>query len=259
MTPRPLTTLLLLAVAVSVAAGRNSPSSTGPPPDALALARRTDQALKGRTQHARVALTVRTPEWQRTLEMESWYINPGRTFIRITAPAKEAGTATLRLGNDMWNYLPQVERIIRIPPSLMLQPWMGSDFTNDDLVKESSLVDDYTHRIEGERDVSGDRCYRLVATAKPDAPVVWGRLVVWVRTSDALPRREEYYDEHGALRKVLAFDDVREAGDRPYPMRWTMTPEARPGHESVLVFDAIDFDRALPARVFTQQNLKTVR
>jgi outer membrane lipoprotein-sorting protein len=256
MNARPLLCLLLFTAFASAPIVAELPA---PAADGLALARRTDRALKGRTQHARLAMSVKTPDWQRTLEMESWYVNPGRTFIRVTAPAKEAGTATLRIGNDMWNYLPQVERIIRIPPSLMMQPWMGSDFSNDDLVKESSLVDDYTHVISGERDVSGDRCSQLVATAKPGAPVVWGRLVVWVRTSDALPRRQEYYDEHGSLRKVLAFDDIRDAGGRPYPMRWTMTPVDKPGHESALVFHSVDFDGAIPERIFTQQNLKSLR
>ena len=188
--------------------------------------------------------------------MESWYANPDRTFIRITAPAKEAGTATLRLGQNMWNYLPQVERVIKIPPSLMLQPWMGSDFSNDDLVKESSLVTDYTHEVTGEETVGGDRCYRLVATPTPDAPVVWSRLVLWIRVSDYVPRREEYYGENGDLRKVLSFDEVARAGDRPYPMRWTMTSITKPGHETVLAFHAIEFDRPIPDRIFTQQNLK---
>ena len=229
-----------------------------PLPDPTTLARRADQALRGRTQHARLSMTVITPDWQRTLEVESWYVSPGRTFIRITAPAKEAGTATLRLGSDMWNYLPQVERAIKLPPSLMLEPWMGSDFSNDDLVKESSLVDDYTHRIDGEQEVAGDSCYKLVATPKPGAPVVWGRLVVWVRTSDAVPRKEEYYDERGTLRKTLAFDEVRDVGDRPYPMRWTMTSVAKPGHQSVLAFHSIVFDGPIPDRIFTQQNLKRV-
>ncbi len=193
-------------------------------------------------------MTVHTPDWERTLEMETRYENPGRTFIRITAPAKEAGTATLRLGNDMWNYLPQVERVIKVPPSLMLEPWMGSDFSNDDLVKESSLVTDYTHQLGGEQQVGGDDCYKLLATPKPGAPVVWGRLVVWVRTSDALPRKEEYDDERGALSKALAFEDIRQAGDRQYPMRWTMTSIAKQGHQSVLIFHSITFDQPIMDR-----------
>jgi outer membrane lipoprotein-sorting protein len=225
-------------------------------PNAHALVQKTDRALRGRTQHCKASMTVQTPDWKRTVEMEYWSINPDKTFILITAPAKEEGTSTLRLGTNMWNYLPQVERIIKIPPSLMLQSWMGSDFTNDDLVKESSLVNDYTHEITGEITVAGDACWRVVSHPKPDAPVVWGKLVVLIRKSDALPRKEEYYDEKGQLQKSLNFSDFQRAGDRDYPMRWQMVSVTKPGHETTLVYHSLVFDRAIPGRVFTQQNMK---
>jgi outer membrane lipoprotein-sorting protein len=242
-----------LAAALVLALGLRA---AGAPPDALVIARRSDQALRGKTQHGRVSMTVRTPDWTRTVDMESWFANPDRTFIRITGPAKEAGTATLRLGQNMWNYLPQVERVIKIPPSLMLQPWMGSDFTNDDLVKESSLVNDYTHEIVGEATEGGDACWRVVAHPKPDAAVVWGKLVLLIRKSDALPRKEEYYDEKGRLQKSLSFSDFRRLGDRDYPMRWHMVSVTKPGHETTLLYHSLVFDRPIPGRVFTQQNMK---
>jgi outer membrane lipoprotein-sorting protein len=225
-------------------------------PDAHELIRRTDQALRGKTQHGKASMTVRTPDWERTLEMEYWSVNPDKTFILITAPAKEEGTSTLRLGTNMWNYLPQVERVIKIPPSLMLQSWMGSDFTNDDLVKESSLVNDYTHEIVGETTEGGDACWRVVAHPKPDAAVVWGRLVLTIRKSDALARKEEYYDERGRLQKSLSFDEIRNLGGRNFPMRWRMVSVTRPGHETTLVYHLLEFDRSIPSRVFTQQNMK---
>jgi outer membrane lipoprotein-sorting protein len=225
-------------------------------PDAHSLVQKTDQALRGKTQHGKASMTVRTPDWTRTLEMEYWSVNPDKSFILITAPAKEEGTSTLRLGANMWNYLPQIERVIKIPPSLMLQAWMGSDFTNDDLVKESSLVNDYTHEIVGEPTVDGDACWRVVSRPKPDAPVVWGKLVLLIRKSDALPRKEEYYDDKGRLQKSLTFSDFKKAGDRDYPMRWHMVSVTKPGHETTLVYHSLVFDRAIPARVFTQQNMK---
>jgi outer membrane lipoprotein-sorting protein len=225
-------------------------------PEALSIARKCDAALKGKTQHGGASMTVRTPEWQRTLEMTFWYDYPDKTFIRITAPAKDAGTGTLRLGSNMWTYLPSVERVIKIPPSLMLQAWMGSDFTNDDLVKESSLVTDYTHRIEGETTEDGDPCYRLIATPKPNAAVVWGKLIVLVRKADYLPRREEFYNEQGKLEKTLYFGDIRRVGSRNYPMRWRMVSHNKPGHETTLVFSRLEFDRPVPANVFTRQNLE---
>jgi outer membrane lipoprotein-sorting protein len=224
--------------------------------DALTIARKCDAALKGKTEHGSAAMTVRTPEWQRTLELTFWYDYPEKTFIRIAAPAKDAGTGTLRLGSNMWTYLPSVERVIKIPPSLMLQPWMGSDFTNDDLVKESSLPTDYTHRIEAETTEDGDPCYRLVATPKPNAPVVWGKLVLLVRKTDFLPRREDFYDEQGTLQKTLYFDNIRGTGSRNYPMLWRMVSHNKPGHETTLTFFSLEFDKPIPANTFTQQNLE---
>ena len=220
------------------------------------IIRRAEHKLRGRTEQGRVSMTVRTPDWQRTLQMNYWAINPDRTFIRVTAPAKEAGTATLRLGSNMWNYLPTVERVIKIPPSLMLQSWLGSDFTNDDLVRESSLEKDYDHKLAGSAVEQGDPCYRIVSTPKPDAPVVWGHLVLLVRKKDDLPRREEYYDDRGKLQKVLTFEDIRMTHGRMYPMRWKMKSVTKPGHETVLAYSDLRFDQRIPASVFTRDNLQ---
>ncbi len=223
---------------------------------ALELATKCDRALKGKTQIGKASMTVKRPEWERTLDMNFWQITPEKTLILITGPAKERGTGTLRIESNMWLYMPRVERTIKIPPSLMLQPWMGSDFTNDDLVKESSLVHDYTHAVDGEVTEDGDACYRLVATPKPDAAVVWGKLVLLVRKSDSLPRKQEFYDERGRLQKVMTFEDVRRVGDRYYPMRWRMVPVNKPNHETMLVYTEIASDRKLPARIFTQPHRK---
>jgi len=224
--------------------------------DAPAIIHRAEQELRAKTEQGTVSMTVRTPEWQRTLEMQYWAVNPDKTFIRVTAPAKEAGTATLRLESNMWNYLPSVERVIKIPPSLMLQSWMGSDFTNDDLVRESSLEKDYDHKLAGEATQGGDRCYRIISTPKPNAPVVWGHLVLFVGKDDFLPRREEYYDDKGTFQKVLIFEDIRRVDDRLYPMRWKMESVTKPGHETLLVYGKLTFDRSIPSSVFTQENLQ---
>src|SRR5574341_2176164 len=140
-------------------------------------------------------MSVTTPRWQRTLSLRAWMERPKRSFIRIMTPAKEAGIGSLRIGAEMWNYLPNVERTIKIPPSMMMQPWMGSDFTNDDLVKESSVVDDYTHRVLAAESVAGAPVYVIEAIPKPEAAVVWGKIVFRVRKSDFIPIAVEYYDE----------------------------------------------------------------
>jgi outer membrane lipoprotein-sorting protein len=225
-------------------------------PDADEIVRRSDAAVRGKTEEGNITMTVKTPDWQRTLELHYWAVNPDKTFIRITRPAKEAGTGTLRLGTNMWNYLPSVERTIKIPPSLMLESWMGSDFTNDDLVRESSIVTDYNHRMDGEAVEGGDVCYRIISTAKPNAPVVWDRIVLYVRKLDAIPRREEYIDSRGQVQKVLTLDDIRQTSGRLYPMRWTMVSANKPGHSTMFQFTGLKLDRPIPNSVFTQENLR---
>jgi outer membrane lipoprotein-sorting protein len=244
--------------AVALCAGLAAAQTAAPAdnPEALHVAQRTEAALRGKTQHGRAAMTVKRPEWQRTLEMEFWYVAPRKTFVTITAPAKDAGTRTLLAGTNMWMYLPSVERVIKIAPSLMLQPWMGSDFTNDDLVKESSLVDDYLHRLDGETTEDGDACYRLVASAKPNAPVVWDKIVALIRKSDYLPRREDYYDEHGTLVRTLYFDQIRRTGDRNFPMRWRVESHTKPGQETTLTYSSLVFDKSVADSIFTMRNLE---
>jgi len=227
----------------------------GQAPSARDVVDRAEKAIWGTTLQAGLTMTVTTPRWERTLELQVWIDRPRRSFIRILAPAKEAGIASLRIGSEMWNYLPTVERTIKIPPSMMMQPWMGSDFTNDDLVKESSVVEDYTHRITGSDTVAGVPVYVVESVPKPDATVVWGRLVYRVRKADFLPAREEFYDERGTLIRVLTFSDIRVLGGRTIPTKWEMRPVAKPGNATTMVMKSALFDVPIPTDVFTQRNL----
>lgn len=224
-------------------------------PSAHDVVDRAETALWGTTVQAQLTMTVTTPRWERTLELESWMERPHRSFIRILAPAKEAGIASLRIGSEMWNYLPTVERTIKIPPSMMLQPWMGSDFSNDDLVKESSMVDDYTHRFVGSDTAGGVAVYVIEALPKPDAAVVWGRLVLRVRKPDLLPVRVDFYDERGTLIRVLTYSEIGPVGGRTIPTKWEMRPVAKPGDVTTIVLQRATFDLAIPADVFTQRTL----
>lgn len=240
--------LLLLGALIS---GTPAPAQE---PSAHDIVERAEQVLWGRTLQARLTMTVRTPRWERSLTLESWMDRPNRTFIRILAPAKEAGIASLRIGGEMWNYLPAVERTIRIPPSMMLQSWMGSDFTNDDLVKESSMADDYTHRVIG-ADTADVPAYVVEAIPKPDAAVVWGRLVLRIRKADFLPVSVEFYDERGTVVRVLTYSGIKPIGGRSIPTRWEMRPTAKPGNLTTIVLDQATFDKPISADVFTQRNL----
>lgn len=233
-----------------------TPMAHAQEPDGRAILDRVERLLWGSTVQGEYEMNITTPRWQRTLGLRVWMERPRRSFIRILSPAKEAGIGSLRIGNEMWNYLPNVERVIKIPPSMMLQPWMGSDFTNDDLVKESSILDDYTHQVTGSTTIDGQEAYQVEATPKPQAAVVWGRVLYLVRKRDFMPIKQEFFSERDELVRVLSFSDVRSVGGRTMPTRWEMRPVAKPGNvTTVLIKDAV-FDRPVDEAIFTQRNLQ---
>ncbi len=223
---------------------------------ATEIVEKAEQLLWGKTAVGEFDMTITTPTWSRTLALLVWMDRPTRSFLRIAAPAKDAGITSLRIGSEMWNYLPAIERTIKIPPSLMLQPWLGSDFTNDDLVKESSIVTDYTHRLLAEQNVGGNEAYRIEGLPKPEAAVVWGKIVYSIRKSDFVPLKLEYYDERGNLIRELTYSDVRTLDGRPIPTRWEMVPVTKPGKKTTITVKKISYDRPIGGDVFSLRNLK---
>lgn len=233
-------------------------SSTGliasemPDGEALDAMKDLQKLLRSNTSIARYRMQVITPEWQRSMQLDSWDDRPGkRFFIRIITPKKDKGTSFLKAGPNLWMYLPKLERDIRIPPSMMLSSWMGSDFSNDDLVKSSSVVEDYSHRIIARH---GDIVV-IESLPNPDAPVVWGKLIHRIRTNGQ-PLSEEFYDEDGNRLRILHFESPRKIGGRRIPSRWIMEPLDRPGHRTIMTIEAIEFDVPISDAVFTRKNLK---
>ena len=235
---------------------QTAPSAHAQEPSAREILDRVETLLWGKTVQGDYEMTITTPRWQRTLALRAWMERPKRSFVRILAPAKEKGIGSLRIGAEMWNYLPNVERTIKIPPSMMLQPWMGSDFTNDDLVKSSSIVDDYTSRILREETAAGAPAYVLELIPKPGAAVVWGKIVYWVGKRDFVPLKEEFYDERGELVRVFTFSEVRPTGGRAIPTRWEIRPSDKPGNMTVMVVKSALYDRPIDPEIFTQRNLQ---
>lgn len=234
-------------------------SAHGAEPTGHELVEHVERLLWGKTNQGVSEMTVTTPRWTRTLQLRYWMDRPRYTLIRILAPPKEQGIGSLRVRAEMWNYLPKVARIIKIPSSMMLQPWMGSDFSNDDLVKESSMVEDYTHTLLGVERPDGVSAYRVQSIPKPEAAVVWGKIVYFIRAADRLPLKQEYYDERGELIKVMTFSDVRTLGGRVIPTRWSMQPVAKPGNRTEMVIREIAFDRPIDRSLFTLANLQNPR
>ena len=235
----------------AVALGLPAPAAAQDPA-ARDILDRVETLLWGKNVQGEYEMTITTPRWQRTLALRAWMERPRRSFIRILGPAKEKGIGSLRIGAEMWNYLPNVERTIKIPPSMMLQPWMGSDFTNDDLVKSSSIVDDYVSRVLREEGPA----YVLELIPKPDAAVVWGKILYWVRKSDFIPLKEEFYDERGALVRVRSFSEIRPMGGRTIPTKWEIRPSDKPGNSTTILVKSAVYDRSIDAEIFTQRNLQ---
>jgi len=242
--------------ALALALAQAGPLASAQEPSGRDLVDRVDTLLWGKTLQGDFEMTIATPRWQRTLALRAWMERPRRSFIRILAPAKEKGIGSLRIGAEMWNYLPNVERTIKIPPSMMLQPWMGSDFTNDDLVKQSSAVDDYTQRILRTESIEGAAAYVVEALPKPDSAAVWGKILYWVRKADLIPLKQEYYSERGELVRTMTFSEVRPMGGRTIPTKWEMRPRGKPDNVTTVVVRSARYDGAIETEIFTQRSLQ---
>ncbi len=216
-----------------------------------------DRLLRGESSLGTVTMEVVTENWSRAMTMRVWSLGTDYALVRVLEPKKDAGTATLKSGDEIWNYLPKVDRTIRIPPSLMGASWMGSHFTNDDLVKESRLIEDYEISIafEGIRDDSEVWEFDLVP--KPEAPVVWGRIAYQVRKRDLMPTWARYYDEDDALMRTLRFEDYRAFGGRLVPATMRMVPEDKPGEHTEVRYEELEFGVALGPDDFSLRRLRS--
>ncbi len=211
----------------------------------------TDDINRGESSITTIEMQVKTARYERTMSMQAWSRGEENSLIRILSPAKDAGTTTLKVGEDMWNYLPKVDRTMKIPQGMMSGSWMGSHFSNDDLVKSNRLADEFTYVNEG----LVDGVYTIVCTAKPDAPVVWGKVVVKVR-EDKIPVEVAYYDEEGTLARTMAFSDVRDFDGRMVPATMTLIPADKPEEFTRVTTVEADFDVEIDDRIFTLQALK---
>lgn len=217
---------------------------------------RVDRLLRGASSHGTVTMEVVTAEWSRSLDLEMWSLGTEYALVRVLAPRKDAGTATLKSGNDLWNYLPRVDRTIKLPPSLMGAAWMGSHFTNDDLVKESRLIEDYDIAIGFEGDRDGVAVWEFVLTPRPEAAVVWGRIEEQIRQDDLMPVWARFYDERGGLARTMTFGEYRRMGGRLVPARTTVHPADKPAESTVLEYHTLEFDVGLQASFFSLQRLQ---
>ena len=220
------------------------------------IIKKSEDKIKGKNAYGIIEMTVTTPDYSRNTKMESWWVGNEKALISIKSPAKEAGNKTLKIGNEMWNYLRNTETTIKVPPSMMLLSWNGSDFTNDDLVRESNLARDYYSKIVTSENISGEQCWKIELTAKPEAPVVWGKIYYWVRQKDDLPSLLQYYDEKGTMVRYLVYTDIKDFHGRSLPSKWTMYNKLKIGHSTEIKIDDMQFDAKIPDKIFSYQELE---
>ncbi len=231
----------------------------GQAPDAKTIVQRADEKMRGESNYAEMSMTIVRPTWSREVQLKSWSLGNDYALILVTAPARDKGTATLKRGKEIWNWQPSIDRVIKLPPSMMLQSWMGSDFTNDDLVQESSIVTDYTHRLISEESIEGRPCYKIELTPKPDAPVVWGRILAWISQDEYLQLRTEFFDEEDYLVNTMYGKAMQTFDGRLLPSILEMVPAEEEGHKTVIQYRALDFGVDLSKSFFSVQNMKRVR
>jgi hypothetical protein len=223
------------------------------------IVKKADDKGRGLTSQGVMTLTIVRPDWTRSITMKSWSKGTKYSLIYITAPAKEKGQVFLKRQNDMWNWVPSIERIIKVPPSMMMQSWMGSDFTNDDLVKESSLVVDYTQTLSGKEKIRDQECYKIELIPLPDAAVTWGKVIIWITVDGFNQWKAEYYDEDSSLVNVMNAFNIKKMGDRDIPSKLEITPVNKSGDKTILEINSMVFDKPIQDNFFSQQNMKSVK
>jgi len=226
--------------------------------EALDIIKMVDQKMRGNYSYQELEMKIVRPDWERSITMKSWSKGTTYALILISSPAKEKGQVFLKRDKEMWNWVPSIERMIKIPPSMMMQSWMGSDFTNDDLVRESSIVVDYEHNYLGEEEVNGKVCWKLQLDPKPEAPVVWGKIIAWI-DKEYNQLKVEYYDEDGYLMNIMHQSDIRRMDDRDIPTHLEMVPADEEGKKTVINILSAKFDDPIPENFFSQQNMQRVR
>jgi len=188
--------------------------------------------------------------------MKSWQKGNQYALILITEPAKDKGQVFLKIKTDMWNWIPSIDKMIKIPPSMMMQSWMGSDFTNDDLVRESSIIIDYDHKLLGEETVREQMCYKIELIPHPEAPVTWGKVIMWIIKSGFDIWKVEYYDEDMKLINIMNASDIKRMGDREIPVKLEIIPTGNVNNKTILETKSIVFNKPINVDFFSQQNMK---
>lgn len=249
MIPRVLLSILLISAA-QLLVGQN----------ASEIVRKADEMMRGeKSSYSEMTMRIVRPKWERSLSFKSWSKGTELSLVYITSPAREKGQAFLKINREMWSWNPTINRTVKLPPSMLSQGWMGSDFTNDDLLNQRSIVVDYNHTISGEEQIDGWDCWRITITPKPDAPVVWGKMILWVTKKHYLILKSEYYDEEQWLVKTEMAHSIKDVDGRTIPTIYELIPAEEPGNRTIVELNAIKFNIDINDSFFSLRNLTHVK
>lgn len=228
--------------------------------DAKEIVKKADAKFNGeKSSYSEMTMTIVRPKYKRSIQFKGWAETGGNALTLVTAPAKEKGQSFLKSGNNLWSWNPTIQRLIKLPPSMMSQGWMGSDFTNDDILKESSLVKDYTHKMIGKETTGGLKCYKIELKPLENAVVVWGKINLWISEDDYFEMKSEYFDEDGYLVKTHIASDIKSFQDRKIPSTIDIIPADEPGNKTHITIDDMKFNISFGKDFFTQQNMKRIK
>lgn len=228
--------------------------------NATEIVKRADDKMRGeKSSYSEMSMKIIRPTWDRTIAFKSWTKGVDYSLVYIQSPAKEKGQTFLKREREMWSWNPQISRMIKLPTSMLSQGWMGSDFTNDDLLNQRSIVVDYTHKIVGEETISEQVCHKIELTPKEEAPVVWGKIYMWISKEHDISMKIEYFDEDNYLMKTEIAYELKEFSGRLIPAIMEIIPADEDGHKTVVTISTIEFNKAIDDAFFSQQNMKRIR
>lgn len=243
---------LLVAMAIMLLAAIRAFADVDP--RALELLEKMDSLYQQENSYAKMTMEITTPDYQRTMTMETWSIGLDYSLVRVLAPQRDRGVATLKREKEMWNYLPKVQRVVKVPPSMMMGSWMGSDFTNDDLMREGSWVDGFHVTLEQE----GNE-YVLNLVAKPDTVTVWGAMQIRINRENLMPVKQIYFEEDGTAVREMRFSEVKRFGDVTLPTVMELVPLNKPNQFTRITYESMEFNLDIDSEFFTLQNLRRMR
>lgn len=223
------------------------------------IVQKADEKLRGESSQANLKMTIIRPNWTREMEMKSWSKGDEYSLILVESPARDKGIVFLKREKEIWNWQPTIERMIKLPPSMMMQSWMGSDFSNDDLVRQSSLITDFDHSLKPEEEIDGTPCYVVELIPHEDAAVVWGKIIMWIDKAEFLQLKSEFYDEEDYLINTIYGKDVKTFDGKLLPSIMEVIPADEEGHKTVITYQSLTFDVDLSNDFFSVQNAKRIK